>query len=423
MKKHLSFLLALLLTASALFTVGCNPATTPSDPSDTVNGTTADSAAVTDTTTEVETDDPNEKGYAGRSEFIDQLGGVSDTYKGSVSDESYTSATAAAEAYIQEEVIGNAEATQLSSVSKGELSDEAVTALRIPAEFTSGIVAVEEMEVSYAVAQSSDSMSAPRLQSLSNETRKVTVYVIKYANNWKYYSPAPVKGDTVTKSYYDSVFNAEKYQNCTMTSEMKLVIDMKEIYQGQPDSVYMVTNTTRTVKYENGKILLEETMEATLAGETATQTAAVYLEETDGKILCYVRTDGSNQWMEADLATLGFTSLQELTPFYDQYLDYSYFTKTNYGFALNEENAAQFMRETLASNPSAAAMLNYKDMNIDMFAEYYVADGVLSGMREDCDISVNSTYEDLTIIMDMTVDAVTTCTDYGITTVEKPAVN
>ncbi len=421
MKKSLSFLLAVLLAAASLFTVGCNP--NANTPADTSTGTTAGTEAATEAATEAETDDPNEKGYEGRSEFIDQLGGVSDTFVGAVSDTSYETPVAAAEAYVKTEVIGKNDVSQIQTVSKGELSTEAVSALKIPAEFAEGIVAVEEMEVSYAVTQSNESMSAPHLQSLSNETRKVTVYVIKYASDWKYYSPAPITGDTVTKSYYDSVFNAEKYQNCTMTSEMKMVIDMKEIYQGQPDSAYMVTNTTRTVKYENGKILLEETMEATLAGETVAQTVSVYLEETDGKILCYVRMDGSDQWMEADLATLGFASLQELTPFYDQYLDYSYFTKTRYGFTLNKENAAQFIRETLSNNPSAGDILNFKDMNIDMFAEYYVADGVLSGMREDCDISVNNTYDDLTIILDMTVDAITTCTDYGTTVVEKPALN
>ena len=423
MRKHLSLLLAILLIAATLFTVGCSSNTPADTTAGTASDTTPDKAPSTEAITEAETDDPNEKGYEGRSEFIDQLGGVSDTYKGSVSDESYASASAAAEAYIQEEIIGSAEASQLSATSKGELSDEAVSALKIPAEFTDGIVAVEEMEVSFAVTESSDSASAPHLQVLANETRKVTVYVIKYANDWKYYSPAPVKGDTITKSYYDSVFNADKYKNCTMTSEMKLALDYKEIYQGQHDSVYMFTKNTRTVKYESGKILLSETVEMTMAGESMTQSLSVYLEEADGKILCYAQMDGTDTWAEADLSILGFSSLEELTPFFDQYLDYTYFTKTNYGFALNKENATQFIRETMANNPAAGDLLNFKDMNVDMFAEYYVVDGVLSGMREDCDVSVNTSYEDLTVIMNMTIDAVTTCTDYGVTHVEKPAVN
>ena len=424
MKKHLSLLLAILLTATTLFTIGCSSDTPTAG---TATGTSSDSgpgeAPVTETVTEAETDDPNEKGYEGRSEFIDQLGGVSDTYKGMVSTESYASASAAAEAYIREEIVGSAEASQLSATSKGVLSDEAVSALKIPAEFTSGIAAVEEMEVSFAITESSDSASAPRLQVLASEIRNVTVYVIKYANDWKYYSPAPVRGDTITKSYYDSVFNAEKYSNCTMTSEMKLVIDYKEIYQGQPDSAYMVTKDTRTVKYENGKVLLTETVEMTMAGETMTQSISVYLEEEDGKILCYAQPDGSDTWVESDLSALGFQSIKELTPFFDQYLDYTYFTKTNYGFALNHENAAQFIRETMANNPAAGDLLNFKEMNIDMFAEYYVVDGVLSGMREDCDVSVNTTYEDLTVIMNMAIEAVTTCTDYGTTHIEKPAAN
>jgi hypothetical protein len=77
----------------------------------------------------------------------------------------------------------------------------------------------------------------------------------------------------------------------------------------------------------------------------------------------------------------------------------------------------------MANNPAAGDLLNFKEMNIDMFAEYYVVDGVLSGMREDCDVSVNTTYEDLTVIMNMAIEAVTTCTDYGTTHIEKPVVN
>ena len=144
------------------------------------------------------------------------------------------------------------------------------------------------------------------------------------------------------------------------------------------------------------------------------------MEEIDGSIACYVKMGDDGNWIQADIATIGFSSLDELTPFYDQYLDYSYFTKTNYGFALNKENAAQFMRETLASNPSAGALLEYPNMNIDMFAEYYVSNGVLSGMREDCDISTNISEEGLTFTMSMAVDAMTTCTDYGTTQVERP---
>lgn len=54
-----------------------------------------------------------------------------------------------------------------------------------------------------------------------------------------------------------------------------------------------------------------------------------------------------DEWEEADLTAVGSTSIEELTPFYDQYLDYTYFTKIKYGFALADIKAKKNFMDTL----------------------------------------------------------------------------
>ncbi|MCI6733983.1 MAG: hypothetical protein MR437_02780, partial [Clostridiales bacterium] len=58
----------------------------------------------------------------------------------------------------------------------------------------------------------------PELSLLSetavNKTTKV--YIICFSGYYKYFSPALKTGETVTKSYFDSIFNASKYDNCTV---------------------------------------------------------------------------------------------------------------------------------------------------------------------------------------------------------------
>ena len=111
-------------------------------------------------------------------DFISTLGGVSETYRGAVSDESYVSAKAAATAFVQQEVVGNQSANVLSTKSDGELSQTQINDL-IPAELRNGVESVEKMQVQYTTGTTS-------YTSTGSETKTVIVYVIKYPTDWKY---------------------------------------------------------------------------------------------------------------------------------------------------------------------------------------------------------------------------------------------
>ena len=65
---------------------------------------------------------------------------------------------------------------------------------------------------------------------------------------------------------------------------------------------------------------------------------------------------------------------------------------------------------------------NEDDM-LDMYAEYYVSGGVLSGVRIDADVELHVIKNSVVADVVETVTAYTTITDYGTTVVESPIPN
>jgi hypothetical protein len=55
-----------------------------------------------------------------------------------------------------------------------------------------------------------------------------------------------------------------------------------------------------------------------------------------------------------------------------------------------------------------------------MYAEYYVCDGLLSGMRVDAEVNMEISAGSSTGTLKESVTTVTKCTNYGTTVVEKP---
>ncbi len=375
-------------------------------------------------------DDGKSKGeskqeLAAQSEFIKGLGGVSETFKGQTSAMSYSTFDEAATAFVEEEVAGNADVSIDSIDHKGELDDDEIEALAIPDEDLEGAIGVEEIVIKY-----SDSIVQTASDKL-DKTKTVKVYIIKYENSFKYYAPAPVTGATITKSYYDSVFNADKYKNCTFKNTMEMEISMYASAEGQTIDFDATMTMEQLIKFTDGKIYLEQTMKTVGEGDSAEmmgfdneeQYIAAYIEVVDGYTHCYVKTEKDGSWALGNLYQIGFGNINELTPFHDQYLDYSYFTKTDYGFQVSGDNAKKFIEETLSHQAGFGSDM-FDMMDIDMFAKYYVCDGTLSGMREDVTLKIDSKQEidgvEATIKLDEYVKVETTCKDYGSTVVEKP---
>ncbi len=357
------------------------------------------------------------------ADFIESLGGVSETYTGAVSTQAYSTNNDAAEAYVQQEIIGlNKSATIVNTNTVSTLNETQIADLDIPTEEGEEIVSVEEIEVEYTEDESSSgevmaTASAPVSGTL-NTSKKVRVYIIKYSDDsFKYYTPAPVTGETITQSYYNSVFNAETYANCTYTSVMDMNIKVTVPNKG---SMSIPTVMTQTVQYEADKIYMEQTTSMKIYGITSEETLRIYIEEVDGDLICYANQtiDGeTTDWYEAYLTSIGFNSLEELAPFADQYLDYTYFTKTNYGFELSDKNAELYVQQTLSDQLMGSGLENF---DISMFAKYYVSEGVLSGMRMDMNMDYSMYMDGVSATASIVAVMEVKISNVGSTVVEKP---
>ena len=443
-----SLLLILVLTLTLLFSTGCgeNFRSFFSSLSNWWGNTSSPSSALQGV-------DASE----GRDEFISSIGGTSETFRGTVSESVYSSPSQAAEAYVFEQVLGYGNGAYINDiVSMGELSSGEIDALGLPEEIAANAVAVEKMQVMYE--QYSNSRTWERDSSPSNApvntSKTVTVYVIKYQNDWKYFTPCPITGDTITKDYYDSVFNSEKYKNCTLVNTVSVTVDAKgyitvsmdgETESQSLDGAFNIT-VAQTIMHDNGKIFFEQTITTSGSGAyaqalpTSSSYLAAYLEETTDyygytDIEGYVRTDPDGDWYPGNIYDVGFSSIEELRPFYDQYLDHSYFTKSDFGFVISDENAMQYIELAMEELTKYCAQYLGADADFNMYAEFYVNDGVLSGLRNDCEIAIDATdflkesvghYPgasiDAEFKMYASMNQTTSVTDYGSTVVSNPAI-
>ena len=412
LRSLLLILLAVALVASMVTLAGCDKDKKDRDRDDDDDEKTS---------SKVDADD-------GRNDFIDSIGGVSETFKGAVSEDSYSTPERAAEAFVYTEVVGEKSAYVLNVESQGELSDSEVNKLNIPAELTDGMQSVELMEVEYEVDDASASASNVENLAKASQTQrsfKVKVYVIKYTVDWKYFVPMPETDQTISKSYYDSVFNPDKYANCTFesTNLVTAVVDAKA--EGQKQKVEMEIEVYQLVKYADDKIYFEQriTSKQEATGMETTESVEylyAYMEMVGDDYVTYVKNGENGRWVEGELTFVGISSMKEMRPFYNQYLDYTYFTKQDYGFMLGQESARSYMRQALSAVPGFSNLIDINTMDIDMYAEYYVTDGTLTGMRMDAVFGMNTEQQGVQMKIDERMTNTCTCSNYGTTVVTNP---
>ena len=191
----------------------------------------------------------------------------------------------------------------------------------------------------------------------------------------------------------------------------------------------IVMKVSQLIKHADGKVYLEQSMkmEYDIPGEGSSseeQVLYAYMEEVNGTIKCYIKQGkDSTEWVPGNLYQIGFETLDDLTPFRDQYLDNSYFTKTDYGFILAEENAKLYFNQALAQglkDAGVGGMVDMDDVEVDMYAKYYVSNGVLSAMDINADVDINMETSGVSVTMNEKVVGKATCTNYGTTVIERP---
>lgn len=357
------------------------------------------------------------------SAFVSEIGGCSETYKGSVSEKKYDKAEDAVADYVAAEIVAaDSDCTVTESKLEKKLSQEEIAALGISDSALEGAEKVEMYNVSYESTAKDASGAAKAdtgLMMLSSEsgsndsatgktTGKVVVYVITYKDFFKYFAPVVEDGNTLTKSYYDSIFNAEKYKNCTFEQNIEIAISGSD---GERTETMKVTMTS-LVKFDNGKIYVESKTDSEMNYMPSSEAKYCFADDGNGNIQSYVWQNG--EWVRGGV--VGVSSVEDLTPFKNQYLDHSYFSKTDFGCELGKKNFSKYMDTALAAFDVADFG---KNMNIDGFVNYYVSGGVLSGLRSEVTMSM----QESGVSMKGSIVSTAKCTDYGTTVVEIPNVD
>ena len=130
--------------------------------------------------------------------------------------------------------------------------------------------------------------------------------------------------------------------------------------------------------------------------------------------------------MQTDLEIIGFSSIEELQPFYDDFLDYTYFEKTAYGCTISSENFERYVMQALGELLEDVPAGQVPTLDFDGHAKFFVSNGVLSGelveLTAGYSQSINQAGLAMSISMSISETAKVTCTDYGSTVIERPNV-
>ena len=338
--------------------------------------------------------------------FIKELGGTSETYSGEVSQNSYSTEEAAALACVSNEI--SSYSTGESIVTRKKLNNSQILQLNLPKTETKDMLGVDELEMEYYISKVDP-----------NEKKTAKIYIIKFANEFKYYTLRPADGEMVTKSYYNSVFNSQNYKNCTLNSTMEMNLQLTK----GDETATATIKLTQMVKYSETAFYLEQATETTTETNKAGNVSSnsennkVYGYMAKGVTWDYYISRDGEEWTWTTLSSFGVYKMSDLLPFAGEKMEYTYFTKTDYGFELTNENARRYIQHTLGQ---LSTYLD-EDTVIDLFAKYYVCNGALSGMRMDMEMIIDVDYDSSTKITgNATAVAESKVTDYGTTVVEKP---
>ena len=263
----------------------------------------------------------------------------SETYTGAVSATTYTSENDAIEGFLETEISGSTVTAVLVNYTiEEELTQSQVDSLGIDEEYTEDLKKVEKVNVEYSEESTSPYSVSVSLMSASTYTR--TVYLLSYTNMFRFFVPALAQGDTLTASYYDSTFEAEKYINCTM----KAVLTETNTYSGTTSTMEQtaIAKATRDALYEHDTVVYKPSVT-----ENA-RVFEVYILNSAQRGLCAIDFDGGETPTINDVEY--YEEFESVNAYFMNWfnerfgqLDHTFFTKTATGYALRGDRYMEFL--------------------------------------------------------------------------------
>lgn len=289
----------------------------------------------------------------------------SETYTGTLSEETYSTKQDAASGFVGEELNGNAATCSFLEFVPDRVLSEAETA-ELLGENAQNVTEAERGRVSYSVS--------------GGENEQLPLYVCNSEDGYRYFTPLPENGERLTRSYYRSVINNNAYSNCTVetTYSMQLMSLSALHYQ--------------LLKFDTDKAYFKQDL-------PGAYNVDLYLAEKETGVKLYARLPESSDKNYYDFDDLNvnyeyvlqkggksyplksFTDISDLSAFmFAADFDGSYFEKTSYGFYIPTRNYKKLIEDMLygASDELEEFRAEWDEHKMFMEAKYYVTEGRLS---------------------------------------------
>lgn len=151
------------------------------------------------------------------------------SFEGTLSAETFETQNAAVEAFLEEEIDGRYTHAELVEYQKeADLTADEIGALPLGGET---VVRAERGTVSYRV----NTEAATALTDKTDDIKTHPLYLLEADGKFRYFVPPTEIGQPITKSYFQSLFDPEKYANCTL--EMNCYMSRE---QSEPLDAYAI---------------------------------------------------------------------------------------------------------------------------------------------------------------------------------------
>lgn len=333
-------------------------------------------------------------------------GNYSEAFAGALSEESYETTDAAATAFLQNEIASADTPAEFVSYAKtADITEEELAQFDLGALEPASIQSMEWGQITYTVTGNS---AASLAATDTDETLEVKVGMFGVGDAFYYFVPVAGTGEMISKSYYESVFDPSQYVNCTQT--FKAVVKTTASAQGYSTTVKVTTKYTIKVTEDAASI---DVSVSGVAGQPATHISA-YIIETAGGITAYTKVGGV--WSVNYDIVAGFDRLEDLFKVnLTDFVDYSYFEKTDSGFKLAPLKYREFLDQYAES-------LNYGGaLDFDGEATYFVSEGRLAKATTKLTLAMDQYADGLSVSISVSASATNSFSGFGTTTVTLPA--
>lgn len=361
------------------------------------------------------------------------FGTTSDTFKGKLSEKTYDTQDAAVTAFLKEEIDGlTTRAELVEYVKEADLGKEEIAKLPLGDVSADKVTHAERGKVSYRANILTGAAAATAESAEDLETHGL--YLLEIDGKFRYFVPPTEVGEPITKSYFEDVFDSEKYVNCTVEATQSM--DMITTIDGK-DETMMKTSTTYVEKFTKDAVEVIMTMESDSFQPT---TSTGYLLESGGRLILYTFIDMSqfgvpgltSTWSQMDFTDLisKLTGKEAVT--LSDYMrnsfgetDYSFFEKTETGFQISSPERYQMMlrtvMESVGMNEDMFDTLGYDPFSAtltDFSSDYTIKNGRFDKCTATATISYDLTYATGKLTTPAVMEMI--YKDYGKTTVTVP---